>query len=171
MLIDQFYFCETHKCQTQSSAVQVEDVLYQNITGTSASPVAVNFDCSDALKCRRIVLQDVNLRYHHTHTHSHKDDNDNVRASCRNIQLTEIGPVTPLCPNNPDVTRSTTTTTNYTNSTPPTPSPAASHRTPSPANPRPAAPEPPRRNVIYVDDFGAKGNGNNDDTDVRTRKP
>jgi len=41
--------------------VQLSNVLYQNIRGTSASEVAIKFDCSRAVPCRQIYLQDVIL--------------------------------------------------------------------------------------------------------------
>ena len=110
------------------------DVLYRNITGTSASPVAMNFDCNDRFKCREIVLQDVDLR----------GNNNNVGASCKNVEFTKIGAVAPLCPDDV-ITRSSST-------------PSQSPMT-----------HPVDHPSISVDDFGAKGNGKGDDTDVRTR--
>ncbi|CAK7342550.1 unnamed protein product [Dovyalis caffra] len=45
----------------QRSAVQVKNVVYKNIKGTSASEVAIKLDCSKTYPCQGILLQDVNL--------------------------------------------------------------------------------------------------------------
>lgn len=38
-------------------------MLYKNIQGTSATQVAVTFDCSPSNPCRGIKLQDIKLTY------------------------------------------------------------------------------------------------------------
>ena len=43
------------------SAVAVENINYIDITGTSATEQAVTFACSDAMPCRRLYLDGVNL--------------------------------------------------------------------------------------------------------------
>ena len=47
----------------QASGVRISDVTYQDVHGTSATEVAVNFDCSKKYPCSRIILEDVNLSY------------------------------------------------------------------------------------------------------------
>ncbi|KAH7557278.1 hypothetical protein JRO89_XS11G0100700 [Xanthoceras sorbifolium] len=74
-----------------SSAVEVKNVVYQNIKGTSASKVAVKFDCSKKYPCEGIVLENINLEA--------ESSGGAVEASCNNVvQLSQIGPVTPRCP-------------------------------------------------------------------------
>ncbi|KAK9015482.1 hypothetical protein V6N11_006588 [Hibiscus sabdariffa] len=70
------------------SAVQVSDVLYQNIRGTSASGVAMKFDCSRSVPCRGIYLQNVALR---------AEEEDSTHASCANVRLSYLGDVSPPC--------------------------------------------------------------------------
>jgi len=45
------------------SGVRVSEVTYQDIHGTSATPIAVNFDCSSEYHCTDINLEDVNLTF------------------------------------------------------------------------------------------------------------
>ena len=84
IIIDQNY-CDTsdkRKCKQQSKAVKVQNVLYKNIRGTSASKYAIAFDCSKSIPCQGIVLQNVQL---------HK------RAKCSNVNLAYKENVSPRC--------------------------------------------------------------------------
>ncbi|POO04178.1 Glycoside hydrolase [Trema orientale] len=40
----------------------MKNVLYKSISGTSASQVAIKFDCSSTFPCQGIVLQDIDLK-------------------------------------------------------------------------------------------------------------
>ncbi|KAF7842510.1 polygalacturonase-like [Senna tora] len=63
IIIDQNY-CPNHKgCPGQASGVKIRDVTYKDIHGTSASQVAIKFDCSSKHSCKRIRLEDVKLTY------------------------------------------------------------------------------------------------------------
>ncbi|KAK9068764.1 hypothetical protein SSX86_012880 [Deinandra increscens subsp. villosa] len=63
ILIDQNY-CPGHKnCPNQVSGVRISNVKYQDVHGTSATKVAVRFDCSKKYPCKRITMQDVNLSF------------------------------------------------------------------------------------------------------------
>lgn len=87
------------RARVQYSAVQVENIVYKNIKGSSASEVAIKFDCSDSFPCKGILVQDVNL-YHlqneHTTSTSSRSGQD-VEASCNSVRLTTKGRVSPLC--------------------------------------------------------------------------
>ncbi|KAK6289719.1 hypothetical protein POUND7_001260 [Theobroma cacao] len=72
----------------QSSAVQVKNVLYKNIKGTSASEVAIKFDCSESHPCQGIVLQNVYLQ---------EQGHETAKAICNNVKLSEED-VFPQCP-------------------------------------------------------------------------
>ncbi|CAN6237021.1 unnamed protein product [Urochloa humidicola] len=69
IIIDQFY-CDAsagaaggcRKTTASSSAVQVSNVAYRNISGTSRRAEAIKFACSDAVPCTGIVLTDIDLR-------------------------------------------------------------------------------------------------------------
>ncbi|KAL2501718.1 Polygalacturonase ADPG1 [Forsythia ovata] len=83
IIIDQSYCDQSKPCKEQSSAVQVNNVVYQNIKGTSSSNVAIDFDCSKKYPCQGIVLQNVNL--------------GSAKAECNNVNFKNIGTVMPYC--------------------------------------------------------------------------
>ncbi|KAJ8549907.1 hypothetical protein K7X08_033614 [Anisodus acutangulus] len=63
IIIDQNY-CPNHEsCPQQGSGIKISDVTYQDIHGTSATKIAVKFDCSKTNPCSGITLEDVNLTY------------------------------------------------------------------------------------------------------------
>ncbi|PIN10745.1 Polygalacturonase [Handroanthus impetiginosus] len=85
IIIDQNY-CPNHEsCPNQASGVKISDVTYQDIHGTSATQVAVKFDCSKTRPCTGITLDEVNLTY--------KDKP--ATASCANAGGTAAGVVEP----------------------------------------------------------------------------
>lgn len=47
----------------QPSLVKISNVFYQNIRGTTSSPVAVSLTCSALVPCQNVHLQDINLQY------------------------------------------------------------------------------------------------------------
>ncbi|CAI9099966.1 OLC1v1036870C2 [Oldenlandia corymbosa var. corymbosa] len=89
IIIDQNYCDQPTPCTHQESAVQVKNVFYQNISGTSASDIAINFDCSKSYPCEGILLQNVDLV---------KEGGGASNASCNNIHLINVGTVSPRCP-------------------------------------------------------------------------
>ncbi|CAI9779476.1 unnamed protein product [Fraxinus pennsylvanica] len=90
IIVDQNYCDQAEACIEQSSTVQVKNVVYQNIKGTSASNVAINLDCSKSSPCQGIVLQNVKLV---------RKGEGSVKATCNNIvNLENMGTVSPLCP-------------------------------------------------------------------------
>ncbi|XP_057770331.1 polygalacturonase [Salvia miltiorrhiza] len=89
IIIDQNYCDQDDPCKEQKSAVKISNVLYQNIKGTSATNVAINFDCSKSHRCQEIVLQNVSLV---------GANGGKSKAVCTNIHLKSIGTVSPHCP-------------------------------------------------------------------------
>ncbi|KAM5552354.1 polygalacturonase [Rosa sericea] len=89
IIIDQHYCDQEKPCQDQASAVKVSGVVYQNVKGTSASEVAVNFDCSERFGCQEILVQDVNI--------VPLNDEGIATASCQNVGLRDRGIVSPKC--------------------------------------------------------------------------
>ncbi|KAA8517061.1 hypothetical protein F0562_017121 [Nyssa sinensis] len=87
IIIDQNYCDQDDPCKEQKSAVQVKNVVYRNITGTSASDMAIKIDCSKSFPCQGIVLQDINITRGEATT----------KASCNNVKMKEIGVVSPQC--------------------------------------------------------------------------
>ncbi|KAE8706140.1 CTC-interacting domain 9 [Hibiscus syriacus] len=61
IIIDQTY-CPISSCNQQTAShVQIRDVTYRNIWGTSRSPVAVSMECSKQFPCQNVVMTDVVL--------------------------------------------------------------------------------------------------------------
>ncbi|KAK3014782.1 hypothetical protein RJ639_009208, partial [Escallonia herrerae] len=85
IVIDQTYCPHNLNCPGQVSGVIIRDVTYQDIHGTSATPVAVKFDCSRNNPCSGIRLEDVKLTY----------QNQPAAASCANAGGTSSGLVEP----------------------------------------------------------------------------
>ncbi|KAJ4723872.1 Polygalacturonase [Melia azedarach] len=85
IIIDQHYCPDDKGCPGQVSGVQISDVTYQDIHGTSATEVAVKFDCSPKYPCSRIRLEDVKLTY----------NNKPAAASCSNAVGSVSGVVQP----------------------------------------------------------------------------
>ncbi|KAK9119731.1 hypothetical protein Scep_017824 [Stephania cephalantha] len=61
IIIDQNYCDSPKSCEKQASAVNITGIMYNNISGTSKSTRAMNFDCSDTVPCSNIVLKNINL--------------------------------------------------------------------------------------------------------------
>ncbi|XP_057790087.1 polygalacturonase QRT2-like [Salvia miltiorrhiza] len=79
IIINQYYCDKNKKCDKEKSAVQVENVVYRNIKGTSASKVAINLNCSESVPCKNVVLQNVML--------SAQQKGDKVEASCNHLAM------------------------------------------------------------------------------------
>ncbi|XP_059639022.1 polygalacturonase-like [Cornus florida] len=62
ILIDQQY-CPFPPCGQDSSLIQIANVTFSNIRGTSASREAVKLVCSESKPCKNIVLENINLKY------------------------------------------------------------------------------------------------------------
>ncbi|XP_073144434.1 polygalacturonase-like [Henckelia pumila] len=60
IVIDQFY-CDHEQCGISDSAVQISNVTYRKVLGTSKGEAAVKLDCSKAVPCRDIVVEDIEL--------------------------------------------------------------------------------------------------------------
>ncbi|KAL6225261.1 hypothetical protein ACLB2K_004112 [Fragaria x ananassa] len=85
IVIDQNYCPDEKGCPGQESGVQISNVMYQDIHGTSATEVAVKFDCSSKYPCNKITLDDVKLTY----------KNQDAEASCSHADGTAEGTVQP----------------------------------------------------------------------------
>ncbi|KAL1533850.1 putative polygalacturonaseisoform X6 [Salvia divinorum] len=87
IIIDQFYCDSPTKCENQASAVEVSKILYKNITGTSATRIAMKFACSETVPCSNIVLNNINLQ-------SESEDGDE-ETYCNNASGSVHGHVHP----------------------------------------------------------------------------
>ncbi|KAL8142465.1 hypothetical protein V2J09_015497 [Rumex salicifolius] len=86
IIVDQNYCPDNKGCPGQVSGVKIRDVTYQDIHGSSATPVAVKFDCSSKNPCQGIRLENVRLTY---------DVKEETLATCANAAGTTSGFVVP----------------------------------------------------------------------------
>ncbi|WJX23167.1 endo-polygalacturonase [Trifolium repens] len=85
IIIDQNY-CPFYKgCPNEESGVMIDDVSYKDIKGTSATKVAVKFECSSKQPCKRIKLENVKLTL----------KNEAPKALCNHVAGTAFGTVQP----------------------------------------------------------------------------
>ncbi|KMZ64029.1 Polygalacturonase, family GH28 [Zostera marina] len=64
IIINQDYCPHSKNCPNQNSGVKVSDITYDDIQGSSASSVAVKFDCSKSNPCNGILTKNIKLTYH-----------------------------------------------------------------------------------------------------------
>ncbi|KAK4285500.1 hypothetical protein QN277_002191 [Acacia crassicarpa] len=76
IIIDQNYCDQQEPCPEQKSAVEISNLVYHHITGTSASEVAINFDCSKTVPCRNVHVENVTLE---------AEGGGQTIASCANV--------------------------------------------------------------------------------------
>nr|DAD27149.1 TPA_asm: hypothetical protein HUJ06_028617 [Nelumbo nucifera] len=60
IIIDQYY-CPHDKCENTTSAVEVSDVTYSGIIGSSTSEDVISLRCSESVACTNIVMNYVNI--------------------------------------------------------------------------------------------------------------
>ncbi|CAA2995389.1 polygalacturonase-like [Olea europaea subsp. europaea] len=70
IIIDQNYCPGGHNCPDQVSGVKISDITYQDIHESSATEIAMKFDCSRGNPCSDINLEDVKLTYKNEPAHS-----------------------------------------------------------------------------------------------------
>ncbi|PRQ48967.1 putative polygalacturonase [Rosa chinensis] len=85
IVIYQNYCPHNLNCPGQVSDVKVNDVLYQNIRGTSATAVAIKFDFSAANPCSGVKLDNVHLTCR----------KQVVQSDCTNVNVKSVGTVQP----------------------------------------------------------------------------
>ncbi|XP_057958692.1 probable polygalacturonase At3g15720 [Malania oleifera] len=88
IIIDQYY-CPIGSCKESSSAVEVSDVTFSMVTGTSASEEAINLSCSGTPGCSNIVLDQVNI--------SPSEPSKKISSTCSNVRGRGVN-VTPSVP-------------------------------------------------------------------------
>lgn len=72
-------------CTLKSTGVHISDVRYLNATGTSATNMAINLDCSDNVACTDIKLENIELQS--------ATKGEEVLSSCKNA----FGVTTGIC--------------------------------------------------------------------------
>ncbi|XP_025882464.1 polygalacturonase isoform X1 [Oryza sativa Japonica Group] len=89
IIIDQNYCDSSTPCKQQKSAVEVSNLLFKNIRGTSASEEAIVLHCSNSVPCHGITLENVNLTV--------KGGSSNAKSTCQNAEWKKSG-VSVHCP-------------------------------------------------------------------------
>ncbi|GMJ04193.1 hypothetical protein like AT1G70500 [Hibiscus trionum] len=89
IVIDQFY-CPHKHCKNQTSAVEISNVVYEEIHGTSHKEIAVQLSCSESTPCKNITMKNINLR--------NEDQNDKTSSHCLNAHGLRNGRVHPNVP-------------------------------------------------------------------------
>eukprot|EP00253_Pinus_taeda_P010142 PITA_10142 len=75
IIIDQYY-CPHCTAQESNMNVQISDVMYKNITGTSATKEVINLTCSKNFPCEGIKMENVKLNY----------GNNGAQSVCKNVK-------------------------------------------------------------------------------------
>ncbi|CAD6215080.1 unnamed protein product [Miscanthus lutarioriparius] len=87
IIIDQNYCDKAKPCGEQKSAVQVSNVVFRNIRGTTITKDAIKMNCSKNVPCQGITLQNINLKM--------QGDKGNTESTCQNAKWKKIGTVHP----------------------------------------------------------------------------
>ena len=87
--LSRYFVIITYIYIIQASAVEISNIKYINIKGTSNSKVAVKLECSKSVPCKGVSLHNVGFE--------REGDSDLVEASCQNVKLNRIASVFPKC--------------------------------------------------------------------------
>lgn len=95
IVIDQNYCPGIEGCPTSNSGIQISQVTYSNIKGTSATEVAMKFDCSKSHPCKDIRVEDIKLVYRQEHQEKEGKPQQPATSFCRNVHGITRGSVFP----------------------------------------------------------------------------
>ncbi|CAN8233131.1 unnamed protein product [Cochlearia groenlandica] len=102
IIIDQFY-CPHTQCKNHTEGVEIKNVIYNHIHGTSIKKPYVQLLCSKSVPCKDIFMNDINIHdeyeeedeeKYHKSSNSH-DDNNHPSVECINVRGQSIGVVKP----------------------------------------------------------------------------
>ncbi|KAH6808496.1 hypothetical protein C2S51_029604 [Perilla frutescens var. frutescens] len=88
ILIDQHYDSSNRRKQ---SSVRLSDIHFRNIRGTTASPIAININCSSLVPCLKVELANINLTPFNSSI-------TNITSSCSNANIIPRGQLIPAAP-------------------------------------------------------------------------
>ncbi|XVE68071.1 hypothetical protein DITRI_Ditri09bG0039700 [Diplodiscus trichospermus] len=77
IIIDQYY-CPHKHCENKTSAVEVSNIAYSQISGTTRKKTAVELSCSKSLPCKNITMKDINLR--------NEEEEESISSYCLNVE-------------------------------------------------------------------------------------
>lgn len=78
-----YAICNMSSVDQGESVVEIQDVKYIDVKGTSATDVSVSLQCGKVKPCRDIELSDLELKMSGT--------GKNTKAACLNAQTTFLG--------------------------------------------------------------------------------
>ncbi|XVE99392.1 hypothetical protein REPUB_Repub03eG0194300 [Reevesia pubescens] len=87
IIIDQYY-CPHKQCENKTSAVEVSNVTYNGIYGTSHKEIAVELSCSETSPCKNITMKDIYLR--------NEEEDEKTSSYCLNVEGLRNGRVYPF---------------------------------------------------------------------------
>jgi galacturan 1,4-alpha-galacturonidase len=92
IIIDQNYCymddpLQPKACKKQTSAVELSNIQFKNIRGTSGTKEAIKLDCSDTIPCHDLVIQDVKLTF--------SGKGKGATSTCKNAKLKKSDNVIP----------------------------------------------------------------------------
>ncbi|XP_023526898.1 probable polygalacturonase At3g15720 [Cucurbita pepo subsp. pepo] len=85
IIINQYYCNGKKDCKNETSAVEVSDVLYQGLRGTSTTKVAVKLSCSESIGCKNLAFEDIDIKS--------TDSDKTTQSSCSNAHGTSTNTV------------------------------------------------------------------------------
>ncbi|CAL4927943.1 unnamed protein product [Urochloa decumbens] len=87
IIIDQNYCDKARPCKEQRSAVEVSNVVFRNIRGTTITKDAINLKCSKHVPCHGITLQSIDLKM--------QSGKGSAESTCQNAKWRKFGTVRP----------------------------------------------------------------------------
>ncbi|OEL33054.1 Polygalacturonase [Dichanthelium oligosanthes] len=83
IIIDQNYCDKAKPCKAQGSAVEVSNVVFKNIRGTTITKDAIKLNCSKNVPCHGITLQNIDLKM--------EGSNGAAESTCQNAKWKKSG--------------------------------------------------------------------------------
>jgi hypothetical protein len=87
IIIDQNYCDSAKPCKEQQSAVEISNVVFKDIRGTTISKDAIKLSCSNDASCSDIVLENIDLKM--------AGAKGDTQSSCQNVKWRKSGTVIP----------------------------------------------------------------------------
>ncbi|XP_020088279.1 probable polygalacturonase At3g15720 [Ananas comosus] len=90
IVIDQYYCDGGHKCHNEPSAVEVSDVRYAGVIGSTTKNIAITLNCSRNIACTGIIMENISI--------SHVEPGAPTSSFCVNAHGRMKEPVVPRVP-------------------------------------------------------------------------
>jgi polygalacturonase len=87
IIIDQNYCDSAKPCKDQESAVEISNIVFKNIRGTTTSRDAIKLSCSKNALCSDIALENIELKL--------EGGDGDTESTCQNVKWRKSGNVVP----------------------------------------------------------------------------